>query len=400
MPLNEGTVESKGLTTEGIIDLLEEDTTEEEKDKEEEEVTEEEDKEDKEEKDDEDEDEEKEEEELKLDDDEKELLVPHRKQEILKEFPTIFKKFPYLEHAYFGYGQYTEIFPTVDDAKEAQEKSQILDSFEQDVMSGSIDNILQAVKKEPKAFNKLADDYLPALNRIAPDVANHVVGNIYKNALISMYNHAEENKNEELKEAVTLLHQFLFSTNKWTPPSKLSKEVDTTESDKIKEERRQLALQRYDDVQSDLQIKVDNAITSTIANNIDKTGILSPFEKKHATKEAFELLEKTLLSDKVFKGQIDRLWKAAYAANYSRATLDRIKTAFLSKAKATLPDVIKQARNEALKGKGRKSSSSDSEKDKRGHLPVGRSSSGGNKEKEEKGGKKPGETTQSFFMRD
>src|SRR3990167_9176528 len=54
------------------------------------------------------------------------LVAPVRKKEILAKYPTIFKDFPYLEVAYFRDRQFSEIFPTVDDAKEAQEKADTL----------------------------------------------------------------------------------------------------------------------------------------------------------------------------------------------------------------------------------------------------------------------------------
>lgn len=402
------TIEGKALSQEGIVDLLGEDDKEEEvldleDDKEEKDEEDKEEKEEKEEKDEEDEEEDKkddEEDEDKLDETELDLVAPYKKKDILKEFPNLEKKFPYLFHAYYGHQQYTEVFPTVEDAKEASEKANILDAFEKDVMSGSTEKVLKAIAQDEKAFNKLIDDYLPALHRVNKDAAMHVVTNIYKNAIVQMAQHATETKDDELKDAVIRLNKFLFNSDKISLPTKLVTTDDTAEKT-IAEERRQMAMQRFDEVQGDLQTRVDNSIKATIAANIDKAGSMSPFEKRHAIDEAFGLLEKALLANKPFRGQMDQLWKAAFQSNYSRPSLERIKSAFFAKAKTVLPAVIKQARSEALKGKGRKKSSTDEDDttDRRGHLPVGRHSSGGKKEKEEKEVKKRGESTLDYFNR-
>ena len=71
-----------------------------------------------------------------------ELMTPVSRREILKKYPNLFKDFPYLERSYYREREYTELLPTVEDAKLAVEKSQILDAFEQDVANGNIQTIL------------------------------------------------------------------------------------------------------------------------------------------------------------------------------------------------------------------------------------------------------------------
>src|SRR5437660_282354 len=49
-----------------------------------------------------------------------EVTLPQFK-EITKKYPNFFKDFPNLRHAFFREKEYSEIFSTVDEAKEAQE---------------------------------------------------------------------------------------------------------------------------------------------------------------------------------------------------------------------------------------------------------------------------------------
>src|SRR5216684_3091765 len=61
--------------------------------------------------------------------------IPKR-QAILKEFPELFKKFPAIEHAIYREQQYAEIFPTLDDAKEANARLDDFKAFENELFDG------------------------------------------------------------------------------------------------------------------------------------------------------------------------------------------------------------------------------------------------------------------------
>ncbi len=63
--------------------------------------------------------------------------IPKR-QQILKEFPELFKKFPAIEHAIYREQQYAEVFPTINDAKEALARNQDFKSFENELFSGDL----------------------------------------------------------------------------------------------------------------------------------------------------------------------------------------------------------------------------------------------------------------------
>src|SRR5215471_8169350 len=120
-----------------------------------------------------------------------ELVTPVRRRDILKKYPNIFKDFPYLEKAYYREQQFTELLPTIEDAKAAVEKSKVLDRFESDVTSGNTETILRAVKEtSPDAFLKIVDNYLPTLAKVDEKAFFHVIGNVTKHTIINMVNEA------------------------------------------------------------------------------------------------------------------------------------------------------------------------------------------------------------------
>jgi len=294
------------------------------------------------------------------DPDKLELTVPVKRSTILKEYPDLFKKFPYLERAYYREQQYTELLPTIDDAKQAVEKSSILDHFEHELLSGKTEGVLKTIKdSDSGAFNKVIDDYLPALQRVDPQAWQHVVGNLIKQTIIQMSQEAntqglEENgRGQPLQAAATILHQFVFGSSQWQPPKQLfTEKKDNTEETRLNNERREFTKQRFETARDGLANKVNNSIRSSIDQHLDPKGSMTAYVKKTAARDAEETLQTLIDRDGRFRTILDKLWENAFKNNFNQDSQDRIRSAYLSKAKTLLPSVIKKARNEALKGSG------------------------------------------------
>ena len=278
---------------------------EEEDDKEEEDEEEEGSKEEKEEVEDEDEDIDKE----KLD-----LIAPARRADILKEFPKLFDKFPYLETAYYRDQRFTEIFGTVADAEAARERVEAVDGIEAELMEGNTESILKAIKDEnPEAFNKVADDYLLTLANVDKDAYYHVVGNEMKKAMISMVQQADSLGKEEgdsLRGAAHILHKFLFGPGaQWSPPAKLFKgETDDKGKSELERERQEFARERFETAREDLSGKLERTLQATIDENIDPRGEMTDYVKRHATREALDALQELIQQDTRFVRIYDKLW--------------------------------------------------------------------------------------------
>jgi len=286
-----------------------------------------------------------------------EIVSPARRKEILAKYPKLFKDFPYLEKAYYRDQQFTEILPTVQDARLAVEKARILDNTEREVMDGNITSILRAARSESQeAFNKIADNYLPALRAVDQQAYYHVLGNVVKDTIITM---AREGKNlgdngAPLLAAANILNQFVFGSQTFTPPQQLARQVNPNEQareQQLNQQEQQRFYQQFETVKDELQTKADNVLKSTIDGHIDPNGTMSDYVKSHATKEAFENLEVLISKDTRFRSLLDKLWEKAFQSNFDKETTAKIKSAYLSKAKTLLPSVIKKARNDALRGR-------------------------------------------------
>jgi hypothetical protein len=287
-----------------------------------------------------------------------EIMTPVRRREILAKYPKLFKDFPYLEKAYYREQQFTELLPTIQDAKAAVEKARILDTHDRNMMNGDISSILMAVKQESQeAFYKVADNYLPALKQADAGAYYHVMGNVIKDTIITMVREAHQlgDQGTPLQAAANILNQFVFGTNTPQVPTPLSKRpVDNTREQEVARRERELVTRQFESTRDDLQSRADNTLKATIARNIDPRENMTDYVRETAQNKAFDQLEDLMEKDTRFRSLLDKLWEYSFKENFSKESQDRIKSAYLSKAKTLLPTVIKKARNDALRGLGKR----------------------------------------------
>lgn len=315
-----------------------------------------------------------------LDDEKLELVTPVRKKEILAKYPDIFKDFPYLEKAYYRERAYTEILPTIEDAKVAVEKAERLDTYENDIMKGSTEMLLSAVLNTDKeAFAKVVDNYLPTLYKVDETAYYHTIGNVIKHTIISMVRDGKGSNNEDLLAAADTVNQYIFGTKNFTPPGRLAKgEVkDTKEESDIDQREVEFMTRQYETVKDSITTKTDNILKSTIDKNIDPKEEMTDYVKRTASKDTFDALENAIAQDTRFRIVLDKLWERAFNNNFNTESMDKIKSAYLSKAKSLLPAILKKNRHEALKGLGKRVRDEEDtdRKDKKGPLPVGKTRS-------------------------
>ena len=333
------------------------------------------------------------------DDEKLELVTPVRRKEILKAYPDLFEKFPYLEKAYYRDQQFTELFPTPKDAREAVDKAQTLDKFEQDLIAGNTEKMLLAVKSEDSnAFNKVVDNYLTTLQKVDEKAYLHVIGNTIKHTIMEMVQEARASGNEALQNAAAILNQFAFGSSKFTPPWHLSVPEDTKDDSKeraLAEREAKFYKQQFDTANTDLRARVDNSIRATIDAHIDPKQSMTDYVRKNASREASEQIKSLIKKDTTFNRIVDRLWDKAKENNYSRESTDKIRSAYLSKARTLLPTVIKKARNEALKGMGKRVVEDKEDKVER---PNRRNTEQPRSNDNDKGKIKPGMSSLEFLM--
>lgn len=288
-----------------------------------------------------------------------ELQQTTSRREILKKYPKIFKDFPGLETAYYREQEFTKLLPTIAEARKAVEDQKILQNFDTDLQAGNTEEVLNAVKKNnPKAFAKIADNYLETLAKVDQPAYLHVLGNMVRHTIQNMLSTARDSQNDVLEQAAVILNQWAFGTSKWTPPSKLVTDDKPDEKDdKVKElesREKKFLRDKFNDVNNEMNTKLAKAFKATIENKIDPKDSMSEYVKKTAVREANEQLESLMSKDARFKSLVDRLWEQAFKNDFDATSMAKLRQAFVSKAQTLLPSIISKCRNEALKGIGKR----------------------------------------------
>jgi len=334
---------------------------------------------------------------LDLKEDDLDIDAPPRKKEILAKYPELFKTFPFLEKILYRDRQYNELFGSFDDAKEIAEKSEAFAEFENQLLAGNTENILKGVREsDSKAFNKIVDNYLPALKRVDSEAYYHVVGNLNKRLIEELVAESKNKGDEDLATAAAIINQFIFGTSKYTPPTKLVEESDGVAE--VEKARLNDLRERFESVRDDLQGQVDNTLRATISEYIDQKGVMSPYVKKNAIADAMRIVNENIISDSLTVKNLDKLWRAATEARFSKDTQGKIKSYYLGRAKALLGKAIIKARAEALKDSPKaKTDNFDEETEARPQkrIVANRPAQGQNKNVQRKG-----ESVSDFFMRD
>lgn len=346
-----------------------------------------------------------EEKEVKVDADEEiEIDAPPKKREILKKYPEVFKDFPFLEKILYRDKQYTELFGSYDDAKEIADKAEIFSTFENQLLSGDTVEILKNVKEaDSKAFDTIVDNYLLSLSKVDKDAYFEVVGNINKRLIAEMVKEANDTGNDDMKQAALIVNQFLFNSSKMQEFTRRVDKTNTTEKNEVEQERLNLVKERFESARDDLQSRIDNTLKATISEYIDRKGSMTAYVKKNAIADALRITNSVLSEDSSVGKNLNRLWRNAFDAKFSKESMSKIQSYYLTRAKPALASAIAKARAEALKDmppRERKeketveedeSSSSSSRR-----LPPGRTSPP-NKSKNEM---RKGESVADFFARD
>jgi len=297
-----------------------------------------------------------EEEEYEVTDDYQEM--PSR-QQILKDFPELFKKYPAVQDAMYRNRDYSEIFPTIQEAREASTRVKELEEIEQTVMGGSIEPILKGVREnDEQAFLGIVDSFLPALAKTDPTsyylVLDRIVGT-------TLYSAAAEGKKiggeagEQLFLAAQYLQHYISGTyDIKLPPQTILPQKDNRREQEILAKEQEFQARQASAAINDVSDRTMNLIRSTVEKNIDPRDQMSGYIRTTAVKDVMNNVQEAIKSDTRFTRYLDSLWIEASRDNYSRKSVDKIRGAILTKAKNILPNELRKVRADALKGSSRR----------------------------------------------
>ena len=188
---------------------------------------------------------------------------------IEKAFPGIFKKYPTLKSTIWREQKFTEFFPTLEQARDAYKQSQAFSNFEQEILAGQSQNLLQNVKTvDPRAFQRFSGSFLNSLQKVDTEAFNNAVGPVILKVIQNVYATGKQHNNEDLTLSAQHISRYLFgdhNVDQIRPPEAPRNEV-SDEEQRIQYERQKFFGERRNTVLSEVVEQTD----SVLKRDIDK----------------------------------------------------------------------------------------------------------------------------------
>jgi hypothetical protein len=281
-----------------------------------------------------------------------------------EKFPGFFKQFPALRDMYFREAEYSKLFPTVDDAKEANENNTAFNEIRESVFQGNGNKFFSAIKEvSEKDLEKFSTTVLSTLFQVHPQsfwrAANPLVEDIAKN----MFEKGKKEGNESLQNAARYLSDYFFGNTEIAEGKKTS--IIKVEDDSgVKQEREKFDNEKSvvfkgtieTDVRSQLVSLIEGKDSKTGKSRLDPDSVFSNFIRTTIIDRVIEDLGSQLTLDKDHIRYMDSLWNKAKQSGRTDADKARIISAYLARAKSLVPSLRSKYVSEALGQKTRISS--------------------------------------------
>lgn len=272
--------------------------------------------------------------------------------EITKEFPEFFKKFPTLKHAFFREQQFTEIYPTVEDAKAAAESQTQLEEITEVVVSGDVGQFLTDLKDEnEEGYKKFTANFIPTLFKADRDLYLEIISPEVSRFIKNVFEFGKKNNNENIQNAAKIVRKELFGgayediDKEITEP--LAAPKKTANEEKLEKQIAADEQKKYNDLHTTITNECYSALEAEINKGLvdlkGKEGI-----SKLIAKDIKQQIIDEMQKDGGYINRMNAIWKKEGRNGFSGTNKDTFKATFLAKAKALLPKIRAKVRKETL----------------------------------------------------
>lgn len=275
---------------------------------------------------------------------------------INEAYPDFFKKFPSMRDMYFREAEYSKLFPTVDDAKEANDNNTAYQNIREDIFNGTGEKFLNAIKTQnPKSLEKFSRGILGTLVKVDQNsfwaAANPLIEDISR----SMFKKGTAEGNENLANSAKYLAHYFFGDADIAEGKKTTVPREEPESD-VSKERKEWEDSKQSEfrggIEKDLRGQLVDLITGTDGktgrSKIDPDDILSPFIRNTIIEKVIQDIGSTLAADKSHLTYMDSLWSRARTNGRTDNDKARIISAYLARARSLAPSLRSKYVSEAL----------------------------------------------------
>lgn len=264
-------------------------------------------------------------------------------QQIQKASPKLLKEIPELKRVIFREAAYTEIFPTVEEAKESQRTAEVFQNFQQDIIEGNVETLLVAIEKTDKsALQNFVANFIPAVQQQSKELYLEMLYPEFK----KLFRAAAKSGDERLKVSAENLNYFLFQDSDLDKDIGLKPAKKDEKEEKLSKREQEFEERIYKSFAQDVGSVTKGRAIRFISQAFRDSGI-SEWQQKKLTEDIFLKVDGIIQKDPRHQGVINQLWRQARQAGFTSEWKDRISNTYLSRAKLLIPKARQAVLSEA-----------------------------------------------------
>jgi len=278
--------------------------------------------------------------------------------QLKKEFPDIFKKYPAIQANFFKAEKYSEYFPTVEDAENAARKVEIFDTLDQHLTNGDFSPLVSLLNENnANALSRVADEILPLLQEKNPQLYVRAINPAFKHFITTGFataekfaNAAEESTKEygtNLKNAFKLITHFLYGPQGLPADAPVQQVREDPEKVRLQQDHQRLIVNSMVNFEGSTKDATKSELVKIIENNIDPDNKLTRFTREKVVETILNDVNTKISQDGAVQKQLQSLWMQAARLGFTDQSKAQLKRAFLSRAKMIIPTIRQRRLAEA-----------------------------------------------------
>lgn len=267
--------------------------------------------------------------------------------EIKQKYPELAKNQEFRE-IYMRDAQFSELFPSIAEAKTASAKAEAIDILEADLASGDVSKVLKNI--DEGSLLKVSRKFLPSLYQVNPKAFTEATRPLIVDMLNTVLEHGQNSKDENLVKSVRNISRALYNSPdvpKRIPIADESPEVQA-EKDKLRQERYTLYKQQEGRFLVSTDKFIMGEITKLVTRQADPHNKLNPFVRKAVIASSVRDIKNKLGSDEAFNGRLQNLFRLAAKSGFPNTYKSRLISASLDRAKRLIPVLVNKHKMAAL----------------------------------------------------
>ena len=179
--------------------------------------------------------------------------------------------------------------------------------------------------------------------------------------------------------AAKVVHQAIFRDDRYGKVPMMQR-PQVPQDEELSQERNEFYAGKHNNLMLDVTKDIRSRLESEISKSVDPTKSMRPGVKKLIIEKIVSGIDKEVSSDPQHMNRIMSLWRRERQSKYSGRYKDSIITAYLSRARTSMPGVRKAVRSEILGQQKDEDDNRSSKLNRNTNVPSGSASRGSSRQ--------------------